>query len=193
MFSRSVILLAASSCVASPVGDRATLDAGALVVGRNRPPERRSIDDGVASLSELMTRLADVPCPTPPLLLPPDRILWPECFGEVVAVADGVVAIEMDDPSDWPSDCHHLVVMVFAVDDEERGGSAVVVGRAGTTLVCRFFRDRAHQVGQPIVGDTASAEFSRTRMIDGVENFRARWSKDAAQPEDALEDAAHRS
>jgi hypothetical protein len=185
MFARSLILLAAASCVSGPADDCATDDGGAPLADVSRHSDYRTIDDGVESLLEMMARLAAVPCPIPPMVLPPDRILWPECYGEVVAVAGGVVAIEMDDPSDWPHDCNHLVVMVFSIGDEHRGGSAVVVGRVGTTLICRFFADRAHLVGRPVVGDAASAEFSRTRCIEGAETFHARWSNGAAHLHDA--------
>lgn len=160
MFSRSLILLAAASCVSGPA-------------------DYRTIDDGVESLPEMMARLAAAPCPVPPEFPPSDGFLWNECYGKVVAVAGGVVAVEMDDPSDLPSDVHHLVVSVIRSgdDDDSFGGAGVVVGRAGTTLVCRFFGDRLGMIGRAVVGDLASADFGRTRVLDGIEAFRARWSK----------------
>lgn len=182
MIMRSLMLLLTTSCVSGngDVGHQDVVDEPAV----SRAANYRTADDETESLAAMMARLAAASCPVPCAFLPPDGIMPPECYGAIVAVAEGVVAVKMDDPSDWPPDVHHLSVMVDRGDVPGFGGNAIVVGRIGTTMICRFFSDPACSGGPARVGDSVSADFARTRLRDGASKFRARWSTNASKPQD---------
>jgi len=140
----------------------------------------RPFDDRPEALADMMADLATVDCPVPTDFLAPRPVVWIECNGTVVAAEPGVVAVKMRKPMNWPHGLHHLVVTIFAPSANGIRGNAVVVGRVGDTLVCRFRETRQRMLRNPAVGDWVSADFMQTRMFESREEFQARWQRPSA-------------
>jgi hypothetical protein len=135
-------------------------------------PPAPQIADGVAdSLLHEMRRLADVDCPTPPEMYVLDGVWYVGWFGTVIGVADSVLAVQMDEPGMWSSDVQHLLMPVS--DRQWRSGikgNAVVVGRVGDTLVCRYFPNMLGAKDAPRLGDRTWVDHATSREL------QASWS-----------------
>lgn len=108
-----------------------------------------------------LRRFENVAAPAPPELYVLDGIWWVGRFGRVVAFDRDMVAIRMEKPDEWPADVLHLLLPIA----NHRVGSgikgdAVVVGRIGDILACRYHENPLGSGEPPAVDDEAWVDFS---------------------------------
>lgn len=114
-----------------------SLLVAACSVARSNP----QVADGVPNgLLQEMIKLKNADCPVPPGYYPLDGTWYVGWFGTVVGIADGVIAVQMDEPQLRPPDAQYLLMdvqhllMTVSARDQRSGikGDAVVVGRMST-------------------------------------------------------------
>ena len=117
-----------------------------------------------------MRRLAQAECPAPPMMYVLDGNWWVGCFGTVVAIDQGVLAVRMDDRSKWPEDVLHLLLPIAdRMTNAGIKGDGVVVGRLDDILICRYFPNPNGSKEKPALGDEAWVDHSTSLAM------RASW------------------
>ena len=139
-----------------------------LVVAACAAPAKPSqMERGLpVTLVDEMRRLASADCPVPPEMYVMDMVWWVGAFATVVAVDQGMLAIRVDNPADWPGDRQDLLLSVAGRGSRDGiKGDAVVVGQSGDLLICRFFQS-VHDVQEPpAVGDRAWVDHATSREM----------------------------
>lgn len=123
---------------------------------------------------EQLREVRDVECPS----IPTHR--WQKVglilgwHGTVVAVAEGAVAVRIDNPENWIGATRHLVMPVC---DRAMGegikGDAIVVRRIDNFLLCRYFPNRLGPLVEPALDDRAWVDHHTSDRV------RASWGTDA--------------
>jgi hypothetical protein len=133
-----------------------------------------------------LRRFENVTAPTPPVIPELDGIWWVGRFGEVVVFDRGMVAIRMEKPDEWPEDVLHLLLPI-ANGRVGSGikGDAVVVGRIGDVLACRYHRNPLGSGEPPAAGDEAWVDFSTSFAMQRAWRESANGGDPAAMPQDA--------
>jgi hypothetical protein len=140
-----------------------SLLVAACSVGRPSPQVADGVPDG---LLQEMVKLENAECPVPSGWYTLDGNWYVGWFGTVVGVADGVLAVHMDEPQLWSSDVQHLLLPVSARDQRSGiKGDAVVVGRMRDTLICRYFPSTVGPRELPALGDRTWVDHGTSREL----------------------------